>query len=185
MKKYLQIIGGTHRGQKIAFDHNDALRPTSGKLKEILFNWIQFEIEDAHCLDLFSGSGSLAFEALSRGAASLTVIEKNKKCYLNIINNNKLFKFEDRFQSYFLDAFVWIKRNELTAFDFIFIDPPFDKDYVTKILKILAEHKNLKSSCKIYIEMSKRESFELPNNFSILKEKKLGEVKAYLIKNED
>ena len=47
MKKYLQIIGGTHRGQKIAFDHNDALRPTSGKLKEILFNWIQFEIEDA------------------------------------------------------------------------------------------------------------------------------------------
>ena len=185
MKKYLQIIGGTHRGQKIAFDHNDALRPTSGKLKEILFNWIQFEIEDAHCLDLFSGSGSLAFEALSRGATSLTVIEKNKKCYLNIINNNKLFKFEDRFQSYFLDAFVWVKRNELTAFDFIFIDPPFDKDYVTKILKILAEHKNLKSSCKIYIEMSKRESFELPSNFSILKEKKLGEVKAYLIENED
>ena len=73
----------------------------------------------------------------------------------------------------------------ITAFDFIFIDPPFDKDYVTKILKILAEHKNLKSSCKIHIEMSKRESFELPNNFSILKEKKLGEVKAYLIKNED
>ena len=65
MKNSIRITGGNLKGKKIPFDFKSSLRPTSGKLREVLFNWLQFEIRDYQCLDLFAGSGSLGIEALS------------------------------------------------------------------------------------------------------------------------
>ena len=82
----------------------------------------------------------------------------------------------------FKDGLSWIKENDLSNFDLILLDPPFNKDYEKKILELLYKNKNLKSSCKIYIEFSKFSDIELPNSFEIIKEKIIGDVKALLIK---
>ena len=68
MKNSIRISGGYLKGKGIPFDHKSSLRPTSNKLREILFDWLQFEIKDFKCLDLFSGTGALGIEAISRGA---------------------------------------------------------------------------------------------------------------------
>ena len=79
MKNSLRISGGSLRGKKIPFEFKDTLRPTSSKLKEILFNWLQFEINQSICLDLFAGTGSLGIEAISRGSPKVLFVELNKK----------------------------------------------------------------------------------------------------------
>ena len=79
MKNNIRITGGYLKGKNIPFDFKSSLRPTSSKLREVLFNWIQFEIKGMECLDLFAGTGALGIEALSRGAKKTIFIELNKK----------------------------------------------------------------------------------------------------------
>ena len=81
MKNNIRITGGYLKGKNIPFDFKNSLRPTSSKLREVLFNWIQFEIKGMECLDLFAGTGALGIEALSRGAKKTIFIELNKKNY--------------------------------------------------------------------------------------------------------
>ena len=80
------------------------------------------------------------------------------------------------------DGLSWIKENDLSIFDLILLDPPFNQDYEKKILELLYMNKNLKSSCKIYIEYSKFSDIKMPESFEIIKEKIIGDVKALLIK---
>ena len=82
MKNSIRITGGNLKGKRIPFDFKSSLRPTSSKLREVLFNWLQFEIQDNQCLDLFAGTGALGFEAISRGAKKTVFIESNKKNFL-------------------------------------------------------------------------------------------------------
>ena len=81
----------------------------------------------------------------------------------------------------FRDSFSWIKKNDLSKFDLIIIDPPFEKGFEEKILKQILKKNELKKSCKIYIEYSKFVNLELPNTVNVIKEKKLGDVRALLI----
>ena len=186
MKNSLRISGGSLRGKKIPFEFKDTLRPTSSKLKEILFNWLQFEINQSICLDLFAGTGSLGIEAISRGSPKVLFVELNKKNYSSLsLNLNKL-GIKEKSKIFFKDAFTWIKNYDLSKIDIIFLDPPFDKNYEIKILQQLSKKNDLKSSCKIYLEYSKYNDIEIPKNFSILKKKSVGDVKALLlIKNEN
>ena len=89
MKKKIKISSGMLKGKKIVFENSQSLRPTTSKLKEILFDWLQFEISGTNCLDLFAGSGSIGIEAISRGAKKLVFVEINKKNFLNL---NKTIK---------------------------------------------------------------------------------------------
>ena len=82
MKNNLRITGGELKGKKIPFDLKSSLRPTSSKLREVLFNWLQFDIKDFQCLDVFAGTGALGIEAISRGARKTVFIELNKKNYI-------------------------------------------------------------------------------------------------------
>ena len=79
MKNNIRITGGYLKGKKIPFEFKDSLRPTSNKLKEIIFNWLQFEIENLICLDLFAGTGALGIEAISRHSKKVIFVELNKK----------------------------------------------------------------------------------------------------------
>ena len=186
MKNSLRISGGNLRGKKIPFEFKDSLRPTSSKLKEILFNWVQFEIHECVCLDLFAGTGSLGIEALSRGSPKVIFVELNKKNYSSLSINLKSLGIRDRCKIFFKDAFSWLKNYDLSDIDIIFLDPPFNKDYETKILNQLFKKKDLKPSCKIYLEYSKYNEIEIPKGFIVLKEKDVGDVKALLlIKDEN
>ena len=133
-------------------------------------------------MDLFAGTGALGIEALSRGADKTVFIESNKKNYLALKNSLLELNLKNQSMLLFKDGLSWIKENDLSVFDLIFLDPPFDNNYETKVLEILCKNKNLKSSCKIYIEFSKFSDIKLSNSFEILKEKIVGDVKALLVK---
>ena len=91
----------------------------------------------------------------------------------------------DKSMILFKDGLAWIKENNLSDFDLIFLDPPFNENYEKKVLDILKKKQNLKSSCKIYIEFSKFTKVEIPDSFTISKEKTLGDVKALLLNNDN
>ena len=105
MKNNIRISGGHLKGKKIPFDFKDTLRPTSNKLKEIIFNWLQFEINDMVCLDLFAGTGSLGIEAISRNSKKVFFVELNKKNYSVLTKNIKLLNIKDKSKVIFKDAF--------------------------------------------------------------------------------
>ena len=185
MKNNIRITGGSLKGKKIPFDFKSSLRPTSSKLREVLFNWLQFEIKDLNCLDVFAGTGSLGIEALSRGAKKTIFIESNKKNYVVLKKSISELNLKNFSMILFKDGLSWIKENDLSEFDLILLDPPFNQNYEKKVLEVINKNQNLKSCCKIYIEFSKFSEIELPKSFEILKEKIIGDVKALLLKNEN
>ena len=184
MKNSIRISGGYLKGKKIPFDFKDSLRPTSNKLKEIIFNWLQFEINDHVCLDLFAGTGSLGIEAISRNAQKVFFVELNKKNYSVLTKNIKLLDIKDKSKVIFKDAFEWIKKNNLSNIDLILLDPPFNQEYEIKLLKLLSRKNDIKPSCKIYLEHSKFTEVEVPEDFEILKNKVVGDVRALLLEKK-
>lgn len=184
MKNSIRISGGYLKGKKIPFDFKDSLRPTSNKLKEIIFNWLQFEIKDFVCLDLFAGTGSLGIEAISRNAQKVFFVELNKKNYSVLTKNIKLLDIKDKSKVIFKDAFEWIKKNNLSNIDLILLDPPFNQEYEIKLLKLLSRKNDIKPSCKIYLEHSKFSEVEVPKDFEILKNKIVGDVRALLLEKK-
>tara|TARA_B100000927_G_C16439710_1_gene459231 strand:+ start:32 stop:589 length:558 start_codon:yes stop_codon:yes gene_type:complete len=185
MKNSIRISGGYLKGKNITFDPKGLVRPTSNKLREILFDWLQFEIKNFECLDLFAGTGALGIEAISRGAKKSFFIELNKKNYLFLRSTLKRLELESKSAVLFKDAMSWISKSDLSRFNLIFADPPFNNDFENKVLKVLANNKTLSPACKIYLEHSKFSSIEIPTSFTILKEKNVGDVKAVLLKNEN
>ena len=185
MKNNIRITGGRLKGKKIPFDFKSSLRPTSSKLREVLFNWLQFEMEDCQCLDLFAGTGALGIEAISRGAQKTVFIESNKKNYLELKKSILELNLKNQSILLFKDGLSWIKKNDISNFDLILLDPPFNQDYEKKVLEHFHYNQNLKSSCKIYIEFSKFIDMNIPDSFTIYKEKIIGDVKALLLKNEN
>ncbi len=180
-----QIIGGEYRGRKFSFPDVDGLRPSSSKVRETLFNWIQFEINEKNFLDLFSGSGALSFEALSRGAKQVMSIEKNTNAFKSIEQNKQLLK-ADNLAIFNQDAFTFLDKKPITVFDFILLDPPFNKNYLTKALKLISKNGFVATDGKIYIESE----FEITTDFlkdsflqtiNINKQKKSGTVHYCLI----
>jgi len=185
MKNNLRISGGNLKGKKIPFEFKDSLRPTSSKLKEILFNWVQFEIHECVCLDLFAGTGSLGIEAISRGSPKVIFVELNKKNYLSLSTNIKNLGIKDKCKIFFKDSFSWIKNYDLSEIDIMFLDPPFNKDYEIKILNQLLKKSDLKPSCKIYLEYSKYNDLEIPKEFNVIKQKNVGDVRALLLMKDE
>ena len=180
MKNSLRISGGNLRGKKIPFEFKDSLRPTSSKLKEILFNWVQFEIHECVCLDLFAGTGSLGLECLSRRASKVTFVDHTKD-HINKIN--KLIgelNYKDKCECIRADVSAWMHGNE-EVFDLIFMDPPYEfKDYEI-LLETIALNKMLSKNGFIFLEHAARISINIPDTFKAIREKKVGEAKGQLI----
>ena len=174
-----RVMAGKYRGRSFRFVAMPELRPTPNKVRETLFNWLQFDIANTSCLDLFSGSGALSFEALSRGAANVLSVEKNLYAY-QAIKQNAATLSSNRLQVVHADAFDFLQNNTKT-FDLILLDPPFQQDLIKKTLKILA--KTTPPSTKIYIESE----FKITENIcsapiQILKQKQSASVHYCLCK---
>ena len=137
----VRIIGGKWKGRKIRFRGNSTLRPTPGRTRETLFNWLRPHIEGAHCLDLFAGSGVLGFEALSQGAAFVSFVEKNRTTLGTLNDVAGLLDCGAAASFHGLDARRYLRTlREGTSFDLTFLDPPFDHPgLVVEVLEIAAQ----------------------------------------------
>jgi 16S rRNA (guanine966-N2)-methyltransferase len=178
----LRIIAGQWRGRKLSFATAPGLRPTPDRVRETLFNWLQGHLHHARCLDLFTGSGALAFEALSRGAGHLTLIENNQNAITQLQANIQLLETENNAKLIQIDAFEFLKTNPL-AFDLIFLDPPFRRNFLPRLLNIIIEKRLLTANGLIYLEHEKEEDLtQALNQFELIKEKKAGQVISLLIR---
>jgi len=173
-KGSIRIIAGLHRGRKLPVLMAEGLRPTTDRVKETVFNWLMPFIQDSNCLDCFAGSGGLGFEALSRGASHVSLIELNKAAALQLKENQQLLK-TDNITIINSDAISFIKSNT-QKFDVVFLDPPFRKGFVEQTTQLLNEN-SLADNALIYIEMeSEQNDQKLPLNWKLLKEKVAGQV---------
>ena len=180
-KGEIRIIGGKWKGKKIYFNLNDDLRPTPDRAKETLFNWLGQDLNEMHCLDLFSGTGALGLEALSRGAKKVTFVEKNKD-YLQKIKKVYLEISEKRDCDFFCaDCLEWVQNNNSKAkYDLIFIDPPFNKNLIDNLLSNILRRELLSESGKIYFEFEKKLDLKIPESLDLKKKKSLG-GKSYVL----
>ena len=180
-KGEIRIIGGKWKGKKIYFDLNDDLRPTPDRAKETLFNWLGQDLKKMYCLDLFSGTGALGFEAFSRGAEKVTFVERNKD-YLQKIKKVYLEMSEKADCDFFCaECLEWVQNNNSgTKYDLIFIDPPFNKNLIHDLLAAILEKELLSKNGQIYFEFEKKLDLEIPESLNLKKKKSLGK-KSYVL----
>lgn len=156
----MRIISGKFKGRRLASFSADHIRPTTDRVKESLFNIIAMDLPDAKVLDLFSGTGNLGIEALSRGAASVTLVESNKKSLSIIRENLKLLEISDQVEVVGRDVFSFLKEFDGDAFDIILIDPPFTKSIGHDVMLALSESQALNARGLVAIETAKKERIE-------------------------
>ena len=176
----IRIIGGRNKSYRIVFKASPDLRPTSDRAKETLFSWLQFEIENKSCLDLFAGTGALGLEALSRGANHVTFVEKDKVLHLNIIKNINHLGHKNNIEIFHNDAYRWLKTNKKT-FDYIFLDPPFDKVKYSDLLSKIYESNIINDGGKVFLETNKHTDIKLNDSQKILKDKIIGDVRLMIL----
>ena len=170
----MRIITGKARGIKLVTLSGEATRPTAERLKEALFSMLQFDIEGREVLDLFSGSGQLSLEALSRGAAHAVMIDKSKDAVRIIKTNAEKTKLAPLCEIYNCEYRDYILKNRGRKFDIVFIDPPYALGLCPKALEALLDADMLKSSSIIVCETGDGEVFggdnALASRFETVKE---------------
>lgn len=185
MNGFIRIISGKWRGRKLPVLDNDGLRPTTDRVKETLFNWLMPVIQDASCLDCFAGSGSLSFEALSRGANNVVQIEKNKFVANQLQKNTKILNTTNC-HIHNTDATNWLAQRADQQFNLVFIDPPFHQELAPKVIKQLEDNNWLTTNAYIYVETEQNglPASQIPLNWTLHREKTTGQVHSYLFIRE-
>lgn len=174
-KGTVRIIGGEHRGRKLPFtDQNGDLRPTGDRMRETLFNWLQFHLPGARCLDLFAGSGALGLEALSRGAQTVDFVELNRGAAQTLRQQLDLLQAEGG-HVHNCPAEVFLSQA-IEPYDVIFVDPPFANDLWQGALAGLQEAGCIGEDTLIYVESPRRTHIEAPAGWQLEKEKHAGQV---------
>ena len=167
----LRIIGGKWRGKKIAFTSSSGLRPTMGRIRETLFNWLSDYIKDTYCLDLFAGSGALGFEALSRGCAHVTFIDRSNDV-IKALKQGAAFLNAAHAEFVCREFPFSTSPLKNSPFDIVFLDPPFYKGLINRAALWLEEVNILAPEAYIYFEVEKNISLILPNNWEFYREKR-------------
>jgi 16S rRNA (guanine966-N2)-methyltransferase len=172
----VRIIGGKWRSRKIKFSGNPYLRPTPNRVRETVFNWLDPVITNAVCLDMFAGSGALGFEALSRGAKSVIMMDKSKQVISDLKKNAVLLSAGDiifvckEFSSKLHNFFK-------QQFDIVFLDPPFHKNLVQSCSQWLEQNDCLTQGAFIYTENeSVLKTIDMPSNWKLYRQKTTGQV---------
>ncbi|MCB2387727.1 16S rRNA (guanine(966)-N(2))-methyltransferase RsmD [Thalassolituus alkanivorans] len=165
----LRIIGGQWRSRRLRFPAVDGLRPTMDRVRETVFNWLQYDVEGARALDAFAGSGALGFEALSRGAKEVIFLEKHPNAALQLRENLEILQARNA-QVWAGDALLWLQQNP-EPFDLVFLDPPFGKDLLQPAINAL----RLLPGALVYIEHEVRLQPLFPANWQEIKHKETKE----------
>jgi len=144
----VRIIGGEWRSRILSFPDHLGLRPTPDRVRETLFNWLGQLLHGKTCLDLFAGSGALGFEAASRGAQQVTLIEQNSKVFAALSDNAAKLGGE-RLRLQRADGLSWLRADQ-GVYDVIFLDPPFQSALLAQMLPLLLAH--LTPTGCVYVE---------------------------------
>jgi len=177
--RVLRIIGGSWRGRKWRFPANADLRPTPDPVRETLFNWVGARAQGARCLDLFAGSGALGLEALSRGAAHATFVERDGAAARELGARLSEWGAGDARVEH-TDALAFL-AGKASAFDLVFLDPPFDSDLLPRSAVLLENGGWLKADGLVYVECASRTGLPpLPPAWELLRAKQAGEVGYHL-----
>ncbi|MDR4516936.1 MAG: 16S rRNA (guanine(966)-N(2))-methyltransferase RsmD [Nitrosomonas sp.] len=144
----VRIIGGHWRSRIITFPRRPDLRPTPDRVRETVFNWLGQNLDGKRCLDLFAGSGALGFEAASRGAAQVVMLESDTVVFQSLLENRKKLN-ADQIELVRMDAMVFL-TTDARQFDVIFLDPPYRLDILPKLLPKLPPHLNVYG--QVYME---------------------------------
>ncbi len=177
----LRIVAGALRGRKWTFPDAPGLRPTPDRVRETLFNWLAPHLPGMRVLDLFAGSGALAFEALSRGAASAVLVEKDRTAATHLRMTAERFGLSTaRIEAG--DALAFLRSQPKDSFDLAFIDPPFTTGLQAPALAALDRQTVLAAGGFCYIEQHASDDLPvLPHGWALHRTGKAGEVGYHLL----
>ncbi|MEA1063055.1 16S rRNA (guanine(966)-N(2))-methyltransferase [Erwinia sp. HR93] len=171
----IRIIAGQWRGRKLPVPDSPGLRPTTDRIRETLFNWLAPYIVDARCLDCFAGSGALAIEALSRYAASATLLEKDRAVAHQLQKNIATLQARQGTVMH-TDTLSFLAQPG-TPFDIVFIDPPFRQGLLDNTLELLASNGWLAQNACVYVESEAEGAAPtVPPDWHLHREKIAGQV---------
>jgi 16S rRNA (guanine966-N2)-methyltransferase len=180
----LRIIAGLWRGRKLSFPDIDGLRPTGDRIRETLFNWLAPEIQGSRCLDLFAGSGALGIEALSRGADTSVLVERDTKAAAHLKANLEILKAEQG-RVVHADALGLLQKGNTDApYHIIFIDPPFQLHLWQSVIDALEAGNWLADNATLYIESGRDDEYQPPINWQLHRDKHAGAVSYRLFYRE-
>jgi len=176
----MRILAGKYKSKKIQTINNSNTRPMMSKVREAIFNSLQFLIEDKVVLDLYAGSGSLGIEAISRGAKFVTFVEKSKEC-IDVLNKN-LKELEINFiiTNTAVETFI---KSSINTYDIVFYDPPFEmgSDKVENEINNLVEIIRVGSFVVVHRHKASSE-IEFSKNYEIHREKNYGQSKIIILR---
>ncbi|MEX6501944.1 16S rRNA (guanine(966)-N(2))-methyltransferase RsmD [Pseudomonas zhanjiangensis] len=172
----LRIIAGQWRSRQFGFPMAHGLRPTPNRVRETLFNWLAPYVEGAKVLDLFTGSGALFLEALSRGAASALALDLNPNAIASLRGHLLTLRC-DNGQLLQTDALRYLAEQPATPYDLVFLDPPFSQDLLLPACSLLEARGWLADDAWVYTESEQPpSSLGLPGNWRLHREQKAGQV---------
>ncbi len=176
----LRIIGGQYRSRRIHFPDAMGLRPTPDRVRETLFNWLMDKLAQRHCLDLFAGSGALGFEALSRGAGQVTLVDNNRQIIQALHHAVQQLNATNA-QVVQASALDFLQRTT-ERFDVVLLDPPFGLQLQQQAIDLLAVR--LQQSAWVYVEDQKQPTYTVPTDWQLYREGIAGDVcfRLYLFK---
>jgi len=175
----LRITGGESRGRRLKAPRN--IRPTQGVVKEAIFNIVGPEIADARVVDLFAGSGALGIEALSRGAAHVTFVDREPRGLAILRQNLDALGFKDRARVIRADAARWLEGSpdEIRGADLVFLDPPYGDEVLDRVLKALDQGPGQPT---VVAEYSRRQTLPALARLRIERERKYGDTMVAVLR---
>lgn len=173
----VRIIGGTLRGSKLPVHEVPGLRPSGDRARETLFNWLQHEVAGKRVLDLFAGSGALGFEAASRGAAEVVMLERDGLLAQSLRDSAKRLK-ADNVRVEYADALGWLARPADSRYDLVFLDPPFPAGLWDAAVRALSPW--LAERAWIYVELARSAAFTPPPGWNLHRHGQTREVRHHL-----
>lgn len=169
----MRIISGSKRGRKLISFEGESIRPTTDRVKESMFNLICDYVYDSSVLDLFGGSGALALEALSRGAANAVLVDVDKRSLDVIKKNIELTGFSENAKTVEMRAELFLERTK-EKFDMIFLDPPYNRGFIAPIVNAIVQRNVLKEDGIVILESDFGDEHGEFDGLEMLKQRKYG-----------
>lgn len=188
MKKsgQLRIIGGQWKRRQIRFPPVSDLRPSPDATRETVFNWLRDNLLGSVCLDLYAGSGAFGFEAASRGATAVVMVDSHRQVIHALRQTRDQLDADKLIEICYQKVLPYLKspthKTDMQKFDVVFIDPPFRAPHISEICQALITHNRLNDHALIYIESQKSNCpLPIPSTWHIIRESQCGMVQSTLI----